>query len=550
MAGFTTFSIEVSKSAAEGWTAISSSTNPFTNYERSPGVAVNTNPDSPYFGTIYVNNARDLQTASLRPMGEGIYSLTADMIGVDLANNFAVVTDANDASLAKRVGWSADPAGTVNPWRMVIDANDNLIISDWSDNLGGIKYMSPNLTSGGLVLDEEGGPTGGVFSSVSDEFGPIPLHGSIASKPIITGSVGNNLTLWALDEDLDKDLEHPGGDGNSVWRWDVGNATNYDINPKLVINGAAIPNTSDNRSNWLALNVGVLSEAHYDPVRNKFYLAQNRDDGNQAGLIVVTPDGVDGQTPTLEWSSLQFSIDNNLDGHSGIPAAPTGTSTDLQDVFRNIGGNMTVSPDGTKLFVHRVNHTATNPVLGPASNVPGAVLVIPLDENGIPDLEVSGGMITNMDSITTASNTNNASARGLALDAAGNVYTTNNNSERLQVFSPGGSWKAVTNSDGTFSLDPLATLPGTAGDYNNDGIVNAADYVVWRKFLGTNTQLENEGEGVTPGMVTAEDYATWRTNFGMVTPPGAGSAAAAVPEPGAIVLAMIALAMFGARRMK
>jgi hypothetical protein len=50
-------------------------------------------------------------------------------------------------------------------------------------------------------------------------------------------------------------------------------------------------------------------------------------------------------------------------------------------------------------------------------------------------------------------------------------------------------------------------------------------------------------------MVTNEDYATWRTNFGLVTPPGAGSSAA-VPEPGAMVLAMLGLSMLAAYRRR
>jgi hypothetical protein len=49
------------------------------------------------------------------------------------------------------------------------------------------------------------------------------------------------------------------------------------------------------------------------------------------------------------------------------------------------------------------------------------------------------------------------------------------------------------------------------GDYNDDGTVDAADYVVWRDNLGAMIALPNDA---TPGLVTPEDYDIWRANFG------------------------------------
>jgi hypothetical protein len=75
------------------------------------------------------------------------------------------------------------------------------------------------------------------------------------------------------------------------------------------------------------------------------------------------------------------------------------------------------------------------------------------------------------------------------------------------------------------------------GDYNNDGTVGAADYVVWRDQLGQNVTLPNDS---TPGMVTAEDYTVWSANFG-ISSIGAGSLliATSVPEPAALLLLAI-----------
>lgn len=75
---------------------------------------------------------------------------------------------------------------------------------------------------------------------------------------------------------------------------------------------------------------------------------------------------------------------------------------------------------------------------------------------------------------------------------------------------------------------------GRGGDYNNDGKVDAADYVAWRK----GNQLQNETR--TLGSNTAEDYTPWRINYGgtLVSASGLG-AGSAVPEPGAALLSLV-----------
>jgi hypothetical protein len=75
-----------------------------------------------------------------------------------------------------------------------------------------------------------------------------------------------------------------------------------------------------------------------------------------------------------------------------------------------------------------------------------------------------------------------------------------------------------------------------AGDYNGDGSVDAADYIVWRK----GGPLQNET--VTPGTVTIEDYNEWRSHFGSS---GSGSGGgASVPEPLSTMLSIIGVAFF------
>jgi hypothetical protein len=83
---------------------------------------------------------------------------------------------------------------------------------------------------------------------------------------------------------------------------------------------------------------------------------------------------------------------------------------------------------------------------------------------------------------------------------------------------------------------------GVPGDYNNNGIVDASDYVLWRDHSGTAFQLQNEVTSTTPGQVTVEDYNAWRTRFGNNSGSGSG---AAVPEPGCWLLFAISAMVAG-----
>jgi Trypsin/PEP-CTERM motif len=68
------------------------------------------------------------------------------------------------------------------------------------------------------------------------------------------------------------------------------------------------------------------------------------------------------------------------------------------------------------------------------------------------------------------------------------------------------------------------------GDYNSDGVIDAADYAVWRDALESGGALPNDP---TPELVDDSDFYYWRDHFGETLGGGAGlgSGALAVPEP-------------------
>jgi hypothetical protein len=79
--------------------------------------------------------------------------------------------------------------------------------------------------------------------------------------------------------------------------------------------------------------------------------------------------------------------------------------------------------------------------------------------------------------------------------------------------------------DRVFDFFGLEAIPLANADFNDDGIVDAADFTVWRDTLGRSVTPGEFGDADFNGQVEAADYTIWKEQFG--TSPGAGAAAAA-----------------------
>ena len=112
---------------------------------------------------------------------------------------------------------------------------------------------------------------------------------------------------------------------------------------------------------------------------------------------------------------------------------------------------------------------------------------------------------------------------------------------------------------GTILTGSLGAPNFLVGDYNKDGVVDAADYTVWRNTLGQIgreydagppvdifTALHPPADGNHDFLVDADDYAIWKASYGE---PSSGSGAGAgglvggspigVPEPTTALLIMM-----------
>ncbi|MGD9637382.1 MAG: hypothetical protein AB7U97_29185 [Pirellulales bacterium] len=99
---------------------------------------------------------------------------------------------------------------------------------------------------------------------------------------------------------------------------------------------------------------------------------------------------------------------------------------------------------------------------------------------------------------------------------------------------------------GVVAYDAIAA--SVLGDYNGNGIVDTADYTLWRDKLGAPAGSLANRDPSNSGVINAGDYTYWKTRFGATSGAGSGaitSAANTVPEPAASWIAVLGCVTVG-----
>jgi hypothetical protein len=142
----------------------------------------------------------------------------------------------------------------------------------------------------------------------------------------------------------------------------------------------------------------------------------------------------------------------------------------------------------------------------------------------------TGGLVGSLVLPGGASQTFSAYLNSTAIGAFAANYTLRFSDENIAG--------AQNNQDLTLSLTGSVVL---AGDFNRDGIVDAADHIVWKKTNGTSTAAFSGADADGSGFVDPADLTWWQQNFGQTASGHGGSPQ--VPEPAGVLFAVVNLSV-------
>ncbi len=406
-----TFQIEVNKNPGFGYlqgiaTQVSADTNRNLRFNAPRGLAVNRNPASPYFGRVYVANSDTGSVAvsgsfPARNMtnGDGIFLLNADF--TDAVGQGEV---ARTGGLNFRNPVVTDQAN--KPHRIEVGEDDNLYIGDYSN------VTNPIPTANIYVTDANVGTNASATSVLTFDAG---VGGRIPSSVIAKGSLaGGNLSVYAIYPDRSFDYDFFGFPATSysvMQRWDIGSGPLPHASPGVRVTDLPI---------LIADVPSVLSDIDIAP-DGKYFIAQNRSSGFEAGLFVVDP------TRTSNWEAAYPDVVFDSYAESTLRLGAT------NDILLQARG-VKVSPDNSVVCLIRDDNR---------------VWIIPLT-NGVPDM--SRRLLMTTGTTTTF-------GRDISFDAAGNLYIASSGQAAVKVFSPGFGSRAVTDTAGTFSITRLTNDP-------------------------------------------------------------------------------------------
>ena len=256
---------------------------------------------------------------------------------------------------------------------------------------------------------------------------------------------------------------------------------------------------------------------------------------NESAVVTLESGEIDFGATSQSFHTLAVGSSESL----GLSA---GSQLNLDVVDASSGGTFTIG-GGSTLSVDLVLGTlrnSPNGTLAPGDSAGTTHITGKYQNNGTLAIELGGlspgtehdQVIVDGTVVLSAASALDVTLIDGFVPSPGDEFNLLDFASRLGVFGTvnlpsldgGMTWdQSRLNSEGELLV--LSSLPG---DYNNDGLVDAADYTVWRDNLGAPAgALRNDFAG---GAIGAPQYDAWAANFGATLP----LPSLAVPEPSVV----------------
>ncbi len=472
---------------------------------------------------------------------------------------------------------------TIGGGSFTIDANGRIDMNDEALVEGGTFTIAEN----GAV--DFNGPTtiqGGTFISLTDNPG-FDTSVALEGETLYTGDVtftGNTRQLGDARVGLSSVINAEVFDMDGA---DAVSPTTWDINAATIINATRIEggigsnpsfdgtiNVSGSIVNRLTINLSDPSEAWMmggtmNLTGNVlFYVTRLAGspvnvtgDLNASSRVVIAANASFASSSTVDFAGATTIL--RMTGRTTVEAAATFTG---QGILENgVGGTMSLAAGLAtgQVGVTNRGRLELGETVGVISvdrfeNVTDATLVVDVGRNTIGTnsdvLTVSSGAadvagfvqpnIVNIGGVFQPPMVGDSFTILTAVGGVNNMFDAVLNSNLGgQVYE----WSIIHNPSNV--VIQLADVSGLLGDYNQNGVVDAPDYALWRDTLGEDSLLAADGN--QDGVVNQADYDVWRTHFGETAGSGASATGfinAAIPEPTSFALLLLATAIGMHRR--
>jgi glucose/arabinose dehydrogenase len=475
------------------------------------------NPAKPGYLKLYTYSNENRTAHGPDPFGNPDFIHPETAGAATRVNNLAVLrewtansTTPTSATPSRVILKIADPQNQHNGGTIAFSPADGYLYWALGDG-GGNSSNSPDFV--GTINSSTDGHTNSVMSN-----GQLLPHGNGQDRSNPLGSILRINPLPAADA-LDPNATPS---ANGQYQIPIGNPFTRDSNID--------PNTNMPYPAWDPAWVDeIYAYGLRNPYRFSFDAGAHAEDPKRGTLYLADAGYNDREEIDLITAGANYGWviregTDTMQGQQGIPAytAPTNAQTGLPDTLVDpvaeyhesigiaiVGGFVYRGATATTLAGKYIFGDWQSPLSTQSGN--GLLLYFDTSETKNPDDPFT---IHRLNIGSRGAAMPNADLLGFGQGAGGEIYAMFDNGQ-------------------IYELRPIIIeLPG---DYNDDGIVDAADYVVWRENSGTNTTLPNDAVG---GTIGPAQYEQWRAHFGN----SMGEASARnqpVPEPTTIILMIV-----------